>query len=48
MKTLSFKDFMKKYNFKNITMNESEFQRIYIIIYTPEILKYIQTKNLLI
>ena len=29
MKVLIFKDFMKKYNLKNDTMNESELQRIY-------------------
>ena len=29
MKVLNFKDFMKKYNLKNDTMNESELQRIY-------------------
>ena len=29
MKILNFKDFMKKYNLKNDTMNESELQKIY-------------------
>ena len=29
MTILSFKDFMKKYNLKNNTMNESELQKIY-------------------
>ena len=29
MKVLNFKDFMKKYNLKNKTMNESELQRVY-------------------
>ena len=29
MKVLNFKDFMKKHNLKNDTMNESELQRIY-------------------
>ena len=29
MKVLNFKDFMKKYNLKNNTMNESELQKIY-------------------
>ena len=29
MKILSFKDFMRKYNLKNNTMNESELQKIY-------------------
>ena len=42
MKILNFKDFMKKYNLKNDTMNASELQKIY----TPEILKHIQIKDL--
>ena len=29
MKLLNFKDFMKKYNLKNKTMNETELQRMY-------------------
>ena len=29
MKTLNFKDFMKKYCLKNNTMNESQLQRVY-------------------
>ena len=29
MKILSFKDFMKKYNLKNDTMNESQLQKLY-------------------
>ena len=29
MKILNFKDFMKKYNLKNNTMNESQLQRVY-------------------
>ena len=29
MKLLNFKDFMKKHNLKNDTMNESELQRVY-------------------
>ena len=29
MKVLNFKDFMKKYNLKNNTMNESQLQKIY-------------------
>ena len=29
MKIINFKDFMKKYNLKNDTMNESELQRVY-------------------
>ena len=30
MKVLNFKDFMKKYNLKNETMNESQLQTVYI------------------
>ena len=29
MKVLNFKDFMRKYNLKNDTMNESQLQRVY-------------------
>ena len=29
MKILGFKDFMKKHNLKNNTMNESDLQRVY-------------------
>ena len=29
MKLLNFKDFMKKYNLKNDTMNESQLQKVY-------------------
>ena len=29
MKVLTFEDFMKKYNLKNDTMNESQLQKIY-------------------
>ena len=29
MKVLNFKDFMKKYNLKNDTVNESQLQKIY-------------------
>ena len=29
MKLLNFKDFMKKYNLKNVTMNESQLQKVY-------------------
>ena len=29
MKVLNFKDFMKKYNLKNDTMNETQLQRVY-------------------
>ena len=29
MKALNFRDFMRKYNLKNKTMNESELQRVY-------------------
>ena len=27
MKTINFKDFMKKYNLKDVTMNESQLQK---------------------
>ena len=46
MKILNFKDFMKKYKLKNDTMNESQLRKLIIILYTPEILKYIQIKDL--
>ena len=37
MKILNFKDFMKKYNLKDDTMNESELQRVYNYpIYPPD------------
>ena len=29
MKVLNLKDFMKKYNLKNDTMNESQLQKVY-------------------
>ena len=29
MKLLNFKDFMKKFNLKNHTMNESQLQKVY-------------------
>ena len=39
---------MKKYKLKNDTMNQYDLQRIIIILYTPEILKYIQIKDSII
>ena len=48
MKILAFKDFMKKYNLKNDTMNESKLQKFIITLYTPEIQKYILIEDLLI
>ena len=48
MKILNFKDFMKKYKLKNDTMNESQSQKVYNFLYTPEIVKLIQIKVLLI
>ena len=48
MKFLNFKDFMKKYNLKNDTMNESQLQKFYNYPYTQKILKFIQTEDLLI
>ena len=35
MKVLNFEDFMKKYNLKNDTMNESEIQRVCIYLIYP-------------
>ena len=35
MKDLNFKDFMKKYNLRNDTMNESELQRVYNYLIYP-------------
>ena len=39
MKTLYFKDFMKKYNLKKDTRNESDLQEFVIIKFTPGVLK---------
>ena len=47
MTILKFKDFMKKYNLKNDTMNESQLQKIYNI-YTPEIVEFIQREDIVI
>ena len=45
----SFKDFMKKYNLKDATMNESDLQKkITRFLYILEIGKYIQIKDSLI
>ena len=46
MKVSNFEDFMKKYNLKDDTKNESEFKEFIIIINTPEILKFIQIEDL--
>ena len=43
MKVLNFREFMKKYNLKKDAMKESQFL---IILYTLEIVKYIQIKDL--
>ena len=48
MKILNFKDFMKKYNLKINTMNESELQRVYNYPIYPRIRKYIQIEDLII
>ena len=48
MKDLNFKDFMKKYNLKNKTMNESELQEFIIMKFIREIVKYILIKDSLI
>ena len=39
---------MKKYKLKNDTMNQYDLQRLKVILYTPEILKYIQIKDSII
>jgi len=46
MKILNFKDFMKKYNLKNDTMNERQLQKIYNYPIYPKVQNYIQTKDL--
>ena len=49
MKVLNFKDFMKKHNLKNDTINENlNYKESIIILYTPEIQKFNQTKDLLL
>ena len=48
MKLLSFKDFMKKYNLKNDTMNESELQSVYNYPIYASDSKVFQIKDLLI
>ena len=45
MKILNFRHFLKKYNLKNDTMNESDSQ-IINFVYTQEIRKYIPIKDL--
>ena len=42
---LSMKEFMEKYKMKNNTMNESELEKLIVIIFIPQILKFIQTKD---
>ena len=46
MKVLNFKDFMKKYNLKNNTMNESELQRVYNYSIYPRDTKLYSDKGL--
>ena len=46
MKILSFKDFMKKYNLKNDTMNESQLQKIYHYSIYPRDSKVYSDKGL--
>ena len=48
MKVSNFKDFMKKYQLKNETMNESELQKFINFLFILEIVKYIQIKDSLI
>ena len=45
MKVLNFKDFMKKYNSKNDTMNESHLQRVYIYPLYPRDSKFYSDKG---
>ena len=45
MKILTFKDFMKKYNLKNDTMNESQLQTIYNYNIYPRDSKIISDKG---
>ena len=45
MQTLNFKDFMKKYNMKNDTMNESELQRVYFYPIYPRVSKIYSNKG---
>ena len=45
MKVLNFKDFMKKYNLKKDTMNESEIQKVYNYTIYPRDSKTITSKG---
>ena len=46
MKVLNFKNFMKEYNLKDDTMNESQLQRVYNYPIYPRDSKDIQIKGL--
>ena len=46
LKILVFRDFMKKYNLKNVTMNESQLQKVYNLPIYPRDSKYSQIKGL--
>ena len=46
MKILKFKDFMKKYKLKNDTMMNLNYRKFKIILFTPEIVEYIQIEVL--
>ena len=48
MKILNFKDFMKKYNLKNDTMNESQLQRVYNYPIYPRFSKIYSDKGFVI
>ena len=48
MKVLNFKEFMKKYNLKDDTMNESELQRVYIYPIYPRDSKISSDKGFII
>ena len=45
MKKLYFRDFMKKYNLSNDTLNESELQRVYNYRYNPRDTKILSDKG---
>ena len=45
MKILNFEDFMKQYNLKNDTMNESELQRVYNYPIYPRVSKIYSDKG---
>ena len=48
MKNLKTNDFMKNYNLKRILRMSLNYRKFIIILYSPEIEKYIQIKDLLL